>query len=318
MTQPSHTPTPLLQRPLTTWLCTLTLIVLMASSPAVTRLAVAQTLTLYDLLLLRCGLGAVFMLPVLLAHRHAIPRKLWAAGLLLAFCQGWGMHFATIAGLQYAPAAHASALGPGFVPVWVALWTWVFYRGLPTRPQFTGLVLIAVGAVVLLANSRASAFQPHMLAGDLFFLLSSALAGIYLTYVQRNNVPTLQGAALVAVYSGIVYVPWFLWAPVESRLAIAPWSEIIWQSVYQGAGVGALFIVMLNFVVLRLGGQRFSILGASVPVLALLFGRWIAGDGISLGECIAVAFVSGGVLYGAFVGRTRAAATELTPAVLRT
>lgn len=51
---------------------------------------------------------------------------------------------------------------------------------------------------------------------------------------------------------------------------------------------------------LRWGSQRFSMIVACVPLLALLFGRWITGDGISLMECIAIGLVSTGVLYGAF------------------
>lgn len=288
-----------------TWFVTILLIVLMASSPAVTRLAVTQTLTVHDLLLLRCGIGGLCMLPFLLLHAGRIRGRVWLVGLLLAFCQGWGMHFITIAGLQFAPAAHASALGPGFVPVWVAMWTWLFYRGVPAKPQRLGLVLIAAGALILLANSWGARFEVRMLLGDVLFLVSSSLAGIYLTYMQKNGVPTLHGASLVAVYSALVVVPWFVLVPVQSRFAEASWFEIAWQVLFQGVGAGALFIVMLNYVVLRIGGQRFAILGASVPVLALLFGRWIAGDGISLVECVAIALLSTGVLYGAFARRDR-------------
>jgi drug/metabolite transporter (DMT)-like permease len=193
------------------------------------------------------------------------------------------------------------------------MWTWLFYRGTPARPQRLGLVLIAAGALVLLANSWGGRFEARMLVGDLLFLASSSLAGVYLTYMQKNDVPTLHGASLVAVYSALVVVPWFLLAPVESRFAAAPWFEIAWQALFQGVGAGALFIVMLNYVVLRIGGQRFAILGASVPVLALLFGRWIAGDGISLVECIAIALLSAGVLYGAFAG-SGGVATPTLPA----
>jgi len=291
-----------------TWTVTLLLVLLLASSPAVTRLAVTRTLTVYDLLALRCGIGAVCLLPLLIMQARAIAPRLWVVGMALAFCQGWGMHLATVTGLQFAPAAHASALGPGFVPVWVAMWAWLFYRGVPARAQRIGIVLIAAGALVLLVNAKLVAFEPTMLLGDLFFLLSSSLAGIYITYVQRHNVPTLHGAALVGVYSGLVYMPWFLLAPVETRFAAAPWSEILWQSLYQGVGIGALFLLMINFVVLRIGGQRFAIIGASVPILALLFGRWIAGDGISVPECAAIALVSCGVLYGAFARGSIAAA----------
>lgn len=286
--------------PLLTYSFTVALILLLSSSPAVTRLAVTQTLTVYDLLVMRCGIGGLILLPYFLMQLRTIPRRLLWIGFLLAFFQGWGMHFATIIGLQFAPAAHASALGPGFIPVWVAMWGWLFYRIRPSRIQATGMVLIALGAAVLLLNSTGAAFDSKTLFGDLFFLLASTFGAIYLVYIQRHRIPPLQGGSLVAVYSGLVFVPWFLLSPVESRILQAPASELVFQILYQGVGIGAVFVVMLNFVVVRMGSQRFSIIGACVPVLALMFGRLIAGDGISMGECVAVALISTGVLYGAF------------------
>jgi hypothetical protein len=76
------------QHPVWTWTVTLLLILLMASSPAITRLSVTQTLTVHDLLLLRCGIGGLCMLPFLLLHARGIPGRLWIVGILLAFCQG--------------------------------------------------------------------------------------------------------------------------------------------------------------------------------------------------------------------------------------
>lgn len=291
-------------KPYVTYAFTIILILLLASSPAVTRLSVTQTLTVYDLLVMRCGIGGLILLPYFLINlKHTPPKLLWI-GFLLAFCQGWGMHFTTILGLQFAPAAHASALGPGFIPVWVAMWGWLFYRHRPSKIQGTGLVLISLGAIVLLMNSRGASFDGRTLLGDFFFLLASTLGAIYLVYIQKHKVPPLQGASLVAVYSGLVFVPWFLLAPVESKILQAPASELVLQILYQGVGVGALFVVMLNYVVVRMGSQRFSIIGACVPILALMFGRVIAGDGISIGECVAIALISTGVLYGAFFGKS--------------
>lgn len=287
-------------RPLLTYALTVVLILLLSSSPAVTRLSVTQTLTVNDLLLMRCGIGGLILLPYFLMQLKRVPPKLLGVGFLLAFCQGWGMHFTTIVGLQFAPAAHASALGPGFIPVWVAMWGWLFYRNRPTKVQATGLLLISAGAVVLLVNSSTASFDSKTLVGDFFFLLASTLGAIYLVYIQKHQVPPLQGASLVAVYSAMVYVPWFFFASVESRILQASAAELVLQTLYQGVGVGVLFVVMLNFVVVRLGSQRFSIIGACVPIFALLFGRAIAGDGISLWECVAIGLISTGVLYGAF------------------
>ena len=283
-----------------TYALTLALILLLASSPAVTRLAVTHTLTVYDLLVMRCGIGGMIFLPYFLMQLKLTPPKLLWIGFLLAFCQGWGMHFTTIFGLQLAPAAHASALGPGFIPVWVAMWGWLFYRNRISKIQATGLILITIGAIVLLVNASGASFDARTLLGDLFFLLASSLGAIYLVYIQKHRIPPLQGASLVAVYSGLVFVPWFLLSSVESRILQAPVTELLLQILYQGIGVGVLFVVMLNYVVVRMGSQRFSIIGACVPILALVFGRVIAGDGISLGESGAIALISAGVLYGAF------------------
>lgn len=290
--------------PYVTYPFTVILILLLASSPAITRLSVTHTLTVYDLLAMRCGIGGLIFLPYFLMQLKRTPPKLLWTGFLLAFCQGWGMHFATILGLQFAPAAHASALGPGFIPVWVAMWGWLFYRHRPSKIQGRGLILISLGAIVLLMNSRGTSFDGRTLLGDVFFLLASALGAIYLVYIQKHKLPPLQGASLVAVYSGLVFVPWFFLAPVESRILQASASELVLQTLYQGVGVGALFVVLLTYVVARMGSQRFSIIGACVPILAIMFGRVIAGDGISIGECVAIALISTGVLYGAFFGKS--------------
>src|SRR5438105_14146445 len=92
-------------------------VVLLASSaPAVTRLSLQHSLGAVDLVVLRCVISGLIFLPVLMVRWARIPRELAVAGLLLAFLHGWGMHLTAIVGLRYAPAAHASALGPGFVP----------------------------------------------------------------------------------------------------------------------------------------------------------------------------------------------------------
>jgi drug/metabolite transporter (DMT)-like permease len=287
-----------------TYAAMLGFILLVSSSPAVTRLGVTRTLTPYDLMVMRCGIGALIFLPYFLTQLKKMPPRLLAIGFVLAFFQGWGTHLTTIIGLQFAPAAHASALGPGFISVWVAFWTWLFYRDRPSQTQATGLVLISAGAVVLLLNSSGASFTMDTVIGDLFFLCASGFGAIYLVYLQKHQLAPMQGAAMVSVYSGLVVVPWFFASPIKSRILETPAPELLLQVFYQGIGAGALFVALLSYVVVRMGSQRFSMVVACVPILALLFGRWIAGDGISLMECAAIGLVSTGVLYGAFAQGT--------------
>jgi len=289
--------------PYLTCTATLAFILLASSSPAVTRLAVTQTMTLYDLMVLRCGIGGLIFFPYFLTQLRRIPVKLLGIGFFLAFFQGWGTHLTTIIGLQFAPASHASALGPGFISVWVALWGWLFYRLRPSRIQATGLVLIALGAVVLLLSSSSQAFNTKTLIGDLFFLCASSFGAIYLVYIQKHQIPPMHGAALIAVYSGLVVVPWFFLSPIQSRIPEAPLPELALQIFYQGVGAGALFVALLSYAVVKMGSQRFSMIVACVPILSLMFGRLIAGDGITWMECAAIVLITAGILYGALLQR---------------
>jgi drug/metabolite transporter (DMT)-like permease len=214
------------------------------------------------------------------------------------------MHLTAIAGLQFAPAGHASALGPGFVPVWVMLWRRLGYGARPGRLQAVGLAMIALGALALVGYSSWSVWGSGMVFGDLFFLLSSALAAAYLVYVQQHEVDPTQAAALVAVYSGIVGGLLLLAWPAPSALWAAPPSELLVQAVFQGVGMGACAVLFASHAALQLGSQRFAVFIAAIPVLSLVLGWMIVGDRVHPAEAVAVALVSSGiVLAGLFTGR---------------
>ncbi|MGE0496188.1 MAG: DMT family transporter [Ramlibacter sp.] len=293
MITPSHKPT------LWAYVATLAFVLLASSSPAVTRLAVTHTLTLQDLMFLRCGIGSLLFLPYFLTQLRMIPKKLLIVGFVLAFFQGWGTHLTTIVGLRFAPASHASALGPGFISVWVAFWGWAFYQLRPTAEQAIGLAFISLGAVVLLINSGGANFSAMTLVGDLLFLCASSFGAIYLVYIHHHQIRPMHGAAMIAVYSGLVVVPWFFMYSTPDRILSAPLPELALQIFYQGVGAGAFFVALLSYAVIKMGSQRFSMIVACVPILSLVFGRQIAGDGITSLECVAIALITGGILYGA-------------------
>jgi drug/metabolite transporter (DMT)-like permease len=90
--------------------------------PALTRLSItATTLTPADLLLFRLGVSGLLFAPFLLFRAREIPKAQWLAAIPLSFLHGWGMAACVIFGLQFAPASHAAALGPGAIAAWIAL-----------------------------------------------------------------------------------------------------------------------------------------------------------------------------------------------------
>lgn len=283
---------------------TLAVVLLASSAPAVTRLSLTHDLRALDLVLLRCSIGGLVFLPFLLTNWRRLSRKLALAGLVLAFLHGWGMHLTAIAGLQFSPASHASALGPGFLPVWVMLWRRLAYGAHPNRLQATGLALIALGALLLLGYSSWLFLNSRMWMGDLLFLLSSALAAGYLVYVQHHAVDPVHAAALVAVYSGVVGGLLLLAWPVPSALWTASSAEVLAQAAFQGLGMGACLVLLASYATRQLGSQRFSIFFAAIPMLSLFFGRAIVDDGIHAYEALAVALVSSGIVVAGVLART--------------
>ena len=193
------------------------------------------------------------------------------------------------------------------MPVWVMLWRRLGYGAWPGRLQATGLGLITLGALVLVGYSSWSVFESKMVIGDLFFLLSSCLASAYLVYVQQHAVDPMQGAALVAVYSGIAGGLLLLAWPGPSALWTAPTSELLVQGTFQGVGMGACSVLFASYAALRLGSLRFAVFIAAIPVISAILGWMIVGDSIHPFEAAAVVLISAGiVLAGFFVGRTTA------------
>jgi drug/metabolite transporter (DMT)-like permease len=284
---------------------TLIVVLLASSAPAVTRLSLSNNLSSLDLVLLRCGIGGLVFLPYFLSIWRSMPRRLLLTGLVLAFLHGWGMHLTAIAGLQFSPAAHASALGPGFLSVWVMLWRWLLCGVHAERLECLGLGFIASGALLLVAYSYNAWAHSQWLLGDLLFLLSSCLAAAYLVYLQRQQANPLQVATLVAVYSGIAGGLLLLLSPSPSALWSAPLDELLTQALFQGLGMGAAAILMTTYATRELGSQRFSIFIAAIPVLSLLFGSTIAGDAVHAQEAAAAGLISAGIFLGAVLGGPR-------------
>jgi drug/metabolite transporter (DMT)-like permease len=94
--------------------------------------------------------------------------------------------------------------------------------------------------------------------------------------------------------SGIVVVPAYLLL-AESNIPSARWGEIAVQVLFQGVLMCGAYLAV-HKAVLLVGGARVTMIMA---VLTLLAGRAIAGDRVTPAETMAIATISGGILYGA-------------------
>src|SRR6185503_6196881 len=124
-------------------------VLIWASYPVATRAGVTGAFAPQELVTLRFGVGALLFLPYLLWHGRAIARKAWLRGVPLTLFQGAGMGALVIGGLQFAPANHQAALGPGVSPAWVALLGFLIFARRPSPRAVLGATLCALGVVSL-------------------------------------------------------------------------------------------------------------------------------------------------------------------------
>ncbi len=275
-------------------------VLIWASYPVATRAGVTGSFAPHDLMLLRFGVGALLFLPWVMLHFRAIRRDAWLQGVPLTLFQGAGMAALVICGLQFAPANHAAALGPGVAPAWVALLGFLLFSRRPSARMIVGAALCAIGVITLAAWS-ASGPDPSVLAGDAMFVAASALGSLYVLQLRNWGIGAIQGAAIVTLYSALVVVPWHLWSASGALWQVAPF-ELLWQILWQGVLIGCIALVALNHAIARLGPERSSALVALVPALSVVLGLLFLGEVPSIAEIAAILAISAGVSIGASRG----------------
>lgn len=283
----------------------LAVVLITSAYPAVTRLSVTTSLTPADLLLFRLGISGLLFAPFLVRHARKIPLSDWLSAIPLSFLHGWGMAGCVVFGLQFAPASHAAALGPGAIAAWIALIGFLFYRIKVDSRRLAGILIIVAGVVLILAASYRGHSLSTAMIGDAMFLAASALGATYLVYIQRRRLNPMVAAALVCVASAMVVIPWHYFF-ATSAISVAPVEDLACQLLFQGVLVGCCAFFALNYAVLAIGSQTVGVLSALVPVTGALCALLIARDPISGLEWTAIISISLGVAVACLPARGNA------------
>jgi drug/metabolite transporter (DMT)-like permease len=283
-------------------------VLIWACYPVATRAAVTGSFGAEELVTLRFGIGALLFLPYLLLQFRAIRRDAWLRGVPLTLFQGAGMGALVICGLQFAPANHQAALGPGVNSAWVALLGFLVFARRPSPRVVVGATLCAMG-VCALTCWGAARHDPAVLLGDAMFLGASALGALYVLQLRNWGVSAMQAAAIVTVYSALIVVPWHLYSSAAPLWRVAP-LELLWQTLWQGVLIGCVALIALNHAVKRLGAERSSAMIALVPVLSAILALVFLGEVPSPAEIAAIVAISAGVSIGASRYRGSPASTS--------
>ncbi len=112
--------------------------------PALSRLAVQQTLTPLDIVALRFAVAGPLLLP--LFWRRGIAAIGWPAALLLTCGAGAPYVVVVTWGLEFAPAAHFGVIAPSTMLTCSTLGGWLILRDKPSTARLIGLAVILGGA----------------------------------------------------------------------------------------------------------------------------------------------------------------------------
>lgn len=270
-----------------------------SASPALTRFSVIRTINPEDLVAFRYAIGGVILLPILIRQAASIPAAGWREGWVLALFQGAPPALLVGMGVRLAPASHMAALSLGLMPLFASMLSFLFLHERLSASRGIGVALISVGALVIVGVSASGASADFWI-GDLMFICASLMGSAYTVRMRRCGLSAIQGAALISVYSMIVYLPLYFWFWfASSRLTETPPREVLLQAGFQGILMGVVTLFSLSRAVVILGAARTAAFLSLVPVLGTVFGIAVLHEIPSAAETAAVVVISLGVLLAA-------------------
>lgn len=216
-----------------------------------------------------------------------------------------GMGYAALAytGFFFAPAAHASVLMPGSLPLWTALMAMLLLGDRITPARATGLALIVLGDLLVGGTSLLQAFDGgEVWKGDLLFMAAAFCWAIYSVLARRHGLDAVKGTIAITVFAFVTYLPTYAllsalgW--VHSRLASAPWGEIVFQAAFQGIGSVVISGIAFTQMIRYFGPIRTTMITALVPGLSALGAVVFLGEPLSWNLWAGLGCVTAGIVFG--------------------
>lgn len=255
-----------------------------------TRHGVTTSLGPVDIALLRYGVPACMLLPVLRRVGLRPAGLSWPR--LACLIAGGGLPFGLLvfAGAQRAPAAHMGIFMAGTMPLFAALAGRLVLREPVTGLRWAGFAAILAGVGWLGLSQFSSGSSAW--SGDLLFMLAAlGWAGYTIAY-RGSGLAPFEGAALISAWSLLALLLLLPWTGGTS-LFTAPWRDVAVQAMGQGVMAGLLGLAAYMTAVRHLGSTRAALSSALVPPLTALGATLLLQEpaGVSVwGASLVVAF----------------------------
>ncbi len=239
---------------------------------------------------------------------------------LIGLVGGVGYACLAYSGFYFAPAAHASVLLPGTLPLSTTLMAVLILKDRVTPVRAIGLGLIFLGDVLVGGASLMRAWlEPgsEVWKGDLLFLSASTCWAVYSVLVRKHALQAVQATIAISVFAFVAYVPVYALllasGALITQLASAPWGEIVFQMVFQGMGSVVISGITFTKMVQHFEPVRSTMITAVVPGLSALGAVLFLGEPLHWNLLAGLALVTVGIVFGVRVQAQRAASPVIAP-----
>jgi drug/metabolite transporter (DMT)-like permease len=216
-----------------------------------------------------------------------------------------GLLYALLAysGFVFAPAAHASVLMPGSLPLWTALLAVLVLHAHITPLRALGLACIALGDLLVGGASLVHAFDGGAVwKGDLLFMAAALCWSAYSVLARRHGLDAVRATIAITAFAFVSYVPLYaallLGHVVPGHVFTAPLHEVLFQMLFQGWGSVVISGITFTKMIQHFGPVRSTMITALVPGLSALGAVLFLGEPLSWNLAAGLALVTLGIMFG--------------------
>lgn len=216
-----------------------------------------------------------------------------------------GLLYAMLAynGFVFAPAAHASVLMPGSLPLWTTLLAMLLLGERMTRARALGLALIVGGDLLVGGASLLHALDGGgVWRGDVLFMAAAMTWAAYSVQVRRLALGAVRATAAITAFGFVAYVPLYtlllVLQVVPGHLLQVPWPDFALQMLFQGVGSVVISGITFTKMIQYYGPVRSTMMTAVVPGLSALSAAALLGEPLGWNVLAGLALVTLGIVFG--------------------
>lgn len=241
------------------------------------RFGVRDVISAADLTFFRY-LSGILLLPIFLKRPiRNLGGVGWGKGIVITILAGWVFNMLLVSGFRFAPAAHGAVFGPGTMPMFTVLFSWILFGDKIGAWRIGGLAVLATG-LIMLGWGGFLGSTPDAWKGDLLFLGGAACWGGFAVSIRYWQVDPVYAVAMVGILSLVSFTPIYFLFYEPAFFTDAPMGDILFQMFYQAVLVGSIAVVLFTISIPVLGPSRTALFMALVPVFGTLMGIPILGE----------------------------------------